>query len=185
MVTNRRSITLRAAARHKQIVRFTRPFDKDSVNGYVLAVGPRWFLVAVVSGDIRFDGFECFRLHDVRELEVPHPHAEFAEAALKKRGQRISRRPRVSVASSEELLRSANQSFPLVAIYREQVDPDHCWIGRIREVDKRLVALLEIDADAHWDDRPTAYRLSEITRVDFGGGYEDALHIVGGPPPGE
>jgi len=36
---------------------------------------------------------------------------------------------------------------------------------------------------AIWDERPARIPLREITRVDFGGGYEDALHIVGGSPP--
>jgi len=34
-----------------------------------------------------------------------------------------------------------------------------------------------------WDKEPTKHLLSEITRVDFGGGYEEALHLVGGPAP--
>jgi len=44
------------------------------------------------------------------------------------------------------------------------------------------VSLLEIGPDAVWDDKPETYRLSEITRVDFGGDYEGALHLVGGSP---
>ncbi|HEX7424334.1 MAG TPA: hypothetical protein VF311_10690 [Terriglobales bacterium] len=34
--------------------------------------------------------------------------------------------------------------------------------------------------DACWDDKPETYRLREITRVDFGGDYEEALRLVGG-----
>lgn len=44
------------------------------------------------------------------------------------------------------------------------------------------MSLLEIGPDALWDDEPETYRLSEITRVDFGGAYEEALHLVGGFP---
>ena len=40
------------------------------------------------------------------------------------------------------------------------------------------LSLLEIRPDATWEDTPTDYRLSQITRVNFGGDYEDALHIV-------
>jgi len=184
-MTNRRSTDLEAAVDRKQLVRFTRPFEQGSINGYVLAVGPRWLLLALVSGDIRFNGFQCFRLRDVRELQIPHPHARFVQAALKKRGERVPKKPRVAVASIGELLQSANRSFPLVTIWREEVDPDGCWIGRVRDVDRRRVALLEINPDARWHDEPTDYRLSEITRVDFGGDYEDALSIVGGSPPSQ
>jgi hypothetical protein len=48
------------------------------------------------------------------------------------------------------------------------------------EVRKGGVTLLEIGPDAVWDDQLETYRLNEITRVDFGGDYENALHLVGG-----
>jgi hypothetical protein len=62
------------------------------------------------------------------------------------------------------------------------VDPDVCWIGRVLGVDRNRVSLLEIGPDAKWDEKPTEFTLSEITRVNFGGEYEDALHLVGGDP---
>jgi hypothetical protein len=63
-------------------------------------------------------------------------YAPFAEAALKKRGERRPKKPRVSVASIEDLLLSAGQAFPLVTLHREQVDPDVCWIGRVQGVNR-------------------------------------------------
>ena len=47
---------------------------------------------------------------------------------------------------------------------------------------KLIAGLLEINPDASWDAEPREYRLRDITRVDFGGDYEDALHLVGGWP---
>jgi hypothetical protein len=44
------------------------------------------------------------------------------------------------------------------------------------------VSLLEIGPDAKWEDKPKEYRVTEITRVNFGGDYENALHLVGGVP---
>ena len=118
------------------------------------------------------------RINDVENLR-PDPYAPFAEAALKKRGQRWLKKPRVSVANVEELLLSAGKAFPLVTIHREQVDPDVCWIGRVQGVNRGRVSLLEIGPDAIWEDKPEKYR---ITRVNFGGDYENALHLVGGEP---
>lgn len=75
---------LTLARRDQVIVRFTRPFEKGLVKGYVIDIGPEFFLVALVSDAIRFNGFQCFRLADVRKLQVPCKYAAFAEAALKK-----------------------------------------------------------------------------------------------------
>ena len=85
------------------------------------------------------------------------------------------------MATTRDLLLSANLIFPLVTIHRERVDPDICEIGRVVWADKRYLSLREIDPHAKWEQQ-RQYRLSEITRVDFGGAYEEALHFIGGEP---
>lgn len=166
-----RAPSLRKALRNRILVRFTRPFEEGRVHGYVLEFGPKFFMVAIVNESMRFDGFQCFRLSDVRNLKVPDPFAEFAEAA-----------PPVDLRTMPRLLQTANGAFPLVTIHREAVDNEACHIGRVVHVGEGYVWLLEIGPDARWDKEPLRYQLNQITQVDFGGGYEEALHLVGGSP---
>ena len=173
---------MEAAKSKKCFVRLSRRFEDSKVRGYVFDVGPEFFLLALVSDRIWLDGFECFRIRDILDVKLD-PYGEFAEAALKKLRQRRPAKPRVSVTSVESVLLSAGKLFPLVTIHRDQVDPDVCWIGRVLAVNRGRVSLLEIGPDATWDNAPTEYLLKEITRVNFGGDYENALHLVGGDPP--
>jgi hypothetical protein len=175
------SSRLEKAARDRLLVQFSRRFEDTKVRGYVLDVGPRFFLLLLLSDRIWFDGFECFRISDVREL-MADPHADFVEAALLKRGQRKPRTPRVDLASIEQLLLTANRHFPLVTIHSERLDPEVCYIGRVLGVQGGRASLLEISPGAVWEPTPSEYRLREITRVGFGADYEDALAAVGGPP---
>ena len=87
-------------------------------------------------------------------------------------------KPSVDLSGIDQILVSAASCFPLVTIHRETVDPEVCWIGKVVSVVKGKVDLLEIGPDAKWDDEPTVYRTSEITRVNFGGDYEEALRLV-------
>jgi hypothetical protein len=48
------------------------------------------------------------------------------------------------------------------------------------DLSKSHVTLLEIGPGAIWDNQLETYRLSEITRVDFGGDHESALQLMGG-----
>jgi|HubBroStandDraft_2_1064218.scaffolds.fasta_scaffold115348_1 hypothetical protein len=171
---------LARALRKRLLVRFASVLDRGTVNGYVLDVGPQFFLIALVSDGIRSNGFQCYRLSDIRKLRVPDKYAGFHEAVLKKRGIRFPRKPPVIVSSLAELLVTANRAFPLITIHREKVDGNACWIGRVVDVSRGRVTLLEIGPDASWDDDLETYRLSEITRVDFGGDYENALQLIGG-----
>lgn len=177
-MTRARTFLLQAR-RARRLIRFRNPFEVFPVKGYVLDVGPRFFLLAVVNDRVWFDGFECFRVSDVRK-PTADPYTDFVEAALRKRGERRAARPRVDVTSIEKLLLSAGRCFPLVTIHREKIDPDVCHIGRVTAVRGGEVSLLEISPNATWDHEPTTYRLREITRVGFGADYENALHLVAG-----
>ena len=173
---------LEDALRTRRFIRFDRKFEDSSIRGYVLDIGPRFFLLALVSDRLWFDGFECFRIRDVRNVR-PDPYGDFAEAALRLRGEKKPRKPPISLASIQELLLTAGRQFPLVTIHREEMDPEVCWIGHVLSVDDRHVSLLGITPSAQWDQEPESFRLSEITHVNFGADYEDALHLVGGDPP--
>jgi hypothetical protein len=171
------------ALRQKVFVRFTRPIEPGNVYGYVYGSGPKWFLVAIVVDASRFNGFQCFRLADVRDLRVPAPYAAFLENALRMRRIPRPKKPSVNLATIEKLLVSAGRAFPLVTIHREQADPEVCHIGRVLGVGKGRVSLLEICPDATWEKEPQHFRLGEITRVNFAGEYEASLHLVGSDPP--
>ena len=177
-----RALQLADAARRRLFVRLRRRFEKTPIRGYVIEVGPKWFLLGLVSDRIWLDGYECFRIQDIGSVAAD-PYAAFAEAALRKRREPQPGNPCVNVATIEDLLLSASRASPLVTIHREEVDPDVCWIGRVLRVKRGRVTLLEINPDASWDKKPHSYRLGEITRVNFGGDYEGALHLVGGDPP--
>ena len=167
----------------QRLVRISRRFEDSVIRGYVLAVGPTFFLLALVSDRLWLDGFECFRIADVSSVSHD-PYSAFAETALRKRGERRPRKPKVKIETVEDLLLSASRAFPLVTIHLEKTSPDVCHIGRVLEIERGRLTLLEIKPNATWEDRPGVFRLSDITRVNFGGDYEDALNLVGGDTEG-
>lgn len=65
-------------------------------------------------------------------------------------------------------------------MHMEKKDPDVCYIRRVCEVVDGKVYLLGIGPNAKWHSAPYTFALNQITRINFGGDYEGALHIVGG-----
>jgi hypothetical protein len=182
LMSNSRASKLVAAMNNREFVRIHRKFEDSPIRGYVLGVGAKFFLLLLVSDRIRFDGFECFRIADVVHVQAD-PYVDFVEAALKKRGLRRPRKPRIDLESAERILLSARKAFPLITIHLEKREPDVCYIGRVFGVGGDRVSLLGIDPHAKWDEEPEKYPLDQITRINFGGDYETALHVVGGDPP--
>jgi hypothetical protein len=107
---------LALALRKKLLIRFASALERGTISGYVLDIGPQFFLMALVSDGIRYDGFQCYRLSDVRRLRVPDKYAQFHEAVLRIRGLPPPKKPPVALSSAAELLRTANRAFPLVTI---------------------------------------------------------------------
>ena len=157
--------------------RFESPFEPGFSHGYVLDVGPRLFLFLLVSDSLRFDGFECYRIADVRRLRVD-PYARFAEEALRLQKQGVKTKPNVDLSSMEALLGSVAKLADLVAIDRAEVKAGVCWIGKLQRSTDGRFGILEIGPDAEWDSEPTQLELNEITRVGWGGAYENALKLV-------
>lgn len=173
---------LTTATDTRRLIRLTRRFEASAITGYVLAVGSRFFLLALVNDRIRFDGFECFRIKDLLSVEAD-PYADFAETALRRRGEKKPRKPKIGLDSAAELIISAGKAFPLITLHMEKRAPEVCYIGCVHEVTAEKVALQCITPHAKWEDKPTLFPLTKITRVSFGGGYEEALHLVGGNTP--
>jgi hypothetical protein len=162
-----------------RLVRFKRRFESSEIHGYVEDVGPEYFLLSLISDRIRFDGFVCFRISDVSDIR-PDPYTEFVEAALDKRAELRPAKPAVNLETLTGLLLTAGDAFPLVTIHHEITHPDICHIGKVLQVNRGSVWLLEISPNATWDSEPYRHTLRDITQINFGGDYEDALQRVGG-----
>ena len=168
------------AAGAKNLVQVEREeIDPTVATGYIVSYSNELIALANLTEHVNFSGFEIIRIEDITHLDLPHPHGEFIEEALTLRGLAIPEPPEgMDLTSFKALLKSLAGSLPLVTLIREVDDADACYIGSIHTVDDIFVSIFEIDADAAFEHSPTRFLLREITRVDFGGLYEDALHQV-------
>jgi hypothetical protein len=169
---------LEGAKERDEIVRVYRAGLEDGwAAGFVAGIGPEFFALQIFDKACRIDGFNCLRYRDVTDWKAPEPYSDFLRKALLARGLTPASGLAVELGSLTTILETANKAFPLVAIHLEE-DEGVCYIGRVQSITESEVSLLEISPDARWDSAPTLHPLSEITRVDFGGAYEEALHLV-------
>ena len=173
---------LTSALNEHRLMRFHRRFEDGWITGYVIGIGPAFVMLADVSDHIRFNGFACYRLADIKNLR-PAPYAEFVETALEKLGETQPETPAVSLDSVGDILTTAGALFPMVTVFAEADRPQICNIGAIVRLDGGVVWMRDIGPDAAWEAQLTARRLDDVTRIDFGGAYETALALVGGPAP--
>jgi hypothetical protein len=171
---------LRMARQKKLIVKFERPFETGTFTGFVMDVGPKFFLLAVLRESLEFEQYSFLRITDVRKLESPAKYSDFYKAVRKKRGDKMPQKIKVQLKDVASILHS--QKGSLKTIHCELVDPDVCHIGVVMGGSASRVEMLEIDPAAKWDTKPGYYRLNQITRIDLPGPYEKALLLVSGQP---
>lgn len=166
---------------HGAQVRVARESVEDGwADGYLVGTGPDFFAINLVDKSIRLDGFNCMRYADVSSVDAPAPYSAFRDRVLKLRGQEPARSVPVDLSSVSELIRTAAAAYPVVTLHLDWQDPGCCYIGKILSVDDDEVSIRCITPGGEWQDDVDRYSLSDITRVDFAGAYEEALILVGG-----
>jgi hypothetical protein len=158
-----------------------RPIDPEPVWGFLLQRSKDLILLHVAAVDVVcLNGCSVFRNADVRRLKVL-PKDEFLIRALRFKDITPSEPSGISIASWSELLESVDQKFPLFTIHRERINNGVCNIGRLAAIYAGSFALKEIDPKARWT-RSRKYNYEDITRLDFGDGYADALASLATTP---
>ena len=175
---------LEEAQADAQVVTIDRErFDEEGELAYVVAVGDTLCVLLLIDDGLRFNGFSVLRIEDVSHVELPHERAAFVESALRLRGEEIEEAPDLDLASMAAAIRTAGRIAPLVTLHTETTAEGVCQIGSVRGVDGTNVRLIAIDPDADWEDEISTIPVEDVTRIDFGGAYEEALLLVGGPCP--
>lgn len=162
-----------------QIVRIDRsPEIEEEIEGYVVGVSELFIMLHELNSDyMDLNGYIVLRAEDIRRYRVRDDYEAFLARALKLKGIGPVPQPEVDLSSLSKLLSSANSLFPLITIHREIMDAEVCFIGKVQKQTAKTVLLEEITPAARWK-RTRRYNFKDITRVEFGGGYEEALALV-------
>ncbi|MFF5210405.1 hypothetical protein [Streptosporangium sp. NPDC000396] len=178
--------SLKRALRSGKPVRVGRGINHvDRLDAYVVGIGRKWVMLHTISDAIRLDGYSAVRLRDVAHAtRSGWKGADVAHRALILRGEHAQALAAIDLDTTAGLIDTMTKAFPLVGIYIEEIDPDVCYIGRPRGITrKKNLRLQEISPRATWGNTCFKNRTADITRLDAGSGYLNALHAVGGDPP--
>ena len=148
--------------------------DVDNLSGFVLDVSDELTLIHYMSDGFHLDGYCVILNSHVTGCNIfDDPHC-FQQRALRLKDVR-PRKPRgVDISNWTTAFESASIHFPLLVVHREASDHDTCLVGRIANMDANSITLFSITPNAQWDGK-TQFLIGDVTRLDFGGGYEDAL----------
>ena len=169
--------------RSQYLVRFRRkPLDGSPLYGFVLACSETLTLLHLLeTSTYTLNGYSVIRNEDVSLYAVyDRPTYYYESKVLRLKGIKPQPQPEISLGNLSDLLTSIDRLYPLFTIHRELVTNDRCFVGSLAGITAKTFTLDEVDDCAEWIG-PRRYRFSDITKIDFGGGYEEALALVARP----
>lgn len=153
---------------------YREPIDDQSLKGFLLARSSHLALIHLLNTAlVEMNGFTVVRNKDIRRIKRLNA-SSFMARALRLKGITPAPLASISVDDWPALLVSANNLFPIVTIHQEAIDNEVCYIGKMILMTDQSYSLKEIDPKARWI-RSRRYLFKNLTKVEFGGGYEDAL----------
>jgi hypothetical protein len=124
-------VDLETPVRQQTLVRVSRTIRRgDKLDGFVVGIGQAWVLLAVLDPNIYLNGYAALGLGDVAKVSRRGGPDTFVGRALAAPGEWPPAAVDVDLDSVADLVRTASEVAPLVALHVEEDDPDVCFIGR-------------------------------------------------------
>ena len=167
---------LESARSREALIAATRGFDSRTWRGFVVGLSDDWVLLHLLSGPMmKLNGYVALRTADLTEIEDDE---SFAPLALKLSGERPKEQLDLLMIDLPGILSSATPLFPLLAIFRERLPGGGCYIGKIAKLSPKRIHLRVVNRGGEWVEKPYKFRYKDVTRIDLGDGYLDALWLV-------
>jgi len=159
-----------------------KPIDKHLLSGFAIDWTDDLTLIHVIEDHtFHFNGYAVFRNTDVRRWRSVRKE-EFLARAAQLHKLRPSKPPEVSIASMKEALTTAGAAFPVITIHPERTRKGVCYVGKFARTTQRTLTLVDMSPTAEWGPEEN-YLLRNITRLSFGGNYENLLVRMAKTPP--
>ena len=162
----------------KQFVNVFRTIDpKTKWRGYVVGINDTFVLLQYLNSDtVTLSGYIALPLKQVKRVYVVG-NENFLPRAVANKGIAPQMPLDVIITDFPGLISSANDHYPLITLVCEKKEPSHIYLGRVEQLGNKSVHLRPVDMRGEWVEvRKFAYK--DITRVEFGDGYSEALWRV-------
>jgi hypothetical protein len=152
-----------------------RPKIQERIAGFVVGFSNELLLLHRLDwATFTLDGYIILRDSDVKNKRFFTRDSYWQSKAIQKLMLRPKALTGLTLNSLPEAINSISEQFPLISVESEIVRSDVAYIGVPLKFTPKLLVLDDLNCNAEWSG-PRNLPLSQITRVDFGGGYERAL----------
>lgn len=171
------SVLKKSKSRHLFEVK-RRLKDVGSTVGFIVASSDSLIVLHELDmHTFRLNGYTVLRDQDISQYRFFTNAEDWQFRAVRHFHLSPIRPAGLSAPSLPELLKSIAEHYPLITFHREKKNPDVCYIGPLVSMTEHTFTIEGLDPNGEWNGL-RRMKFSDITRVDFGGGYEQALAVT-------
>lgn len=185
MSQSRDKILRRLEAAHRKRTPVTihrKDVDLELTHGFVLARSADWVVLHELEDTVYLDGFVVLRLDQVSKV-TRGKDTPYVRRAVDGLGLSVHEFECAPDAGVRDLILLAAQRVELIGIRMEEWEGEPLFIGKVRRVGRKKLDLQFIGSDGMWVDDVDAWKLKDVTRIEFGSRYIRALERFGDPMP--
>ncbi len=175
----RRLVEAHASGR---VVRARREaYDAEPTDGIVIALARDWVVLHVVADGVHLDGLVMWRIRDVDT--VRDGEDDYVRRGLAALGTPVATFACESDATTRDLVAAAAALHPLSAFAVGDEGREALMIGTLVKLGRRRIRHRFVHPDGTWADEDDRWRYEQISAIQVGGRYVDALARFGLPSP--
>lgn len=147
----------------------------SKVAGFVAAFSDTLIVLHRLDWDaFRLNGYTLIAADDISDYRVFDSPKYWQYRAVKLFRQVPKSPRRLLLGSYQDFLKSNVGKDRLVTLHVENTKPDVCYIGPVVSVTEKTVVIEDLNCNAEWTGL-RRLKLTDLTKIDFDGGYEEAL----------
>ena len=143
-----------------------------------MEVNPRFLVMQVVDESFHLDGYSVLPIEDIDRYRVAEEQDDMTRYVLINRyGPEYLDSTVIEQMNLEDFsfLKQVHKHYPLISVHRGYISDTKFSVGRIVRVEEDFSLLHEVSTEACWIDGLMKFDYDDVTRIDFGGAYEEAL----------
>lgn len=157
-------------------------FDLTFTDGFVIAMTNEWVVLHSLDG-VYLDGIVMLRRQDISRVLFRDDDA-YHHRAIAASGESLVDFTCDDDVSVSDLLVLASARDAIFTFYCEVLEGEPLIIGRLIELRKKAFDIHYVGRDGEWAPEIERWKHGDVTRIEVGGRYLDALNRFADPYPG-
>ncbi|WP_028050289.1 hypothetical protein [Cellulomonas sp. URHD0024] len=157
-------------------------FEISLTDGFVIAMTEDWVVMHTLADGVYLDDIVMLRLGDISRVWFRDDDA-YHHRAVEALDKSVAVFDCDDSVDACELLKVASATAEIFAVRLEMLDREPLAIGRLTRLRKKSFDLHYVGRDGVWANQVERWKYQDLTRIELGGRYLQALNSFSDPHP--